>query len=130
MGDEGTEGNVSSRTLQRINKISRESLNIRFLLIREETNAHKFGEEMAVKIFCFVHTESTDRSSSSTADTRREACLGNKCKMRKTNFRFFQILLQYLPPDNSKSPSVTYHLDIPPTKHPCFLPPTQTRQLG
>ena len=51
MGDEGTEGNVSSRTLQRINKISREGLNIRFLLIREVEGAHKFGEEMAVQIF-------------------------------------------------------------------------------
>jgi len=57
-GDEGTEGNVSSRTLQRINKISREGLNIRFLLIREETSSHKFGEEMA---FCFAHTAATDR---------------------------------------------------------------------
>jgi len=52
-----TEGNVSSRTLQRINKISREGLNIRFLLIREEKSAHKFGEKMAVQIFCFLHTE-------------------------------------------------------------------------
>jgi len=81
MGDEGTEGNVSSRTLQRINKISREGLNIKFLLIREETSAHKFGEEMAMKIFCFVHTEATDRTSCSSTETRREACLGNQCKM-------------------------------------------------
>jgi hypothetical protein len=80
MGDEGTEGNVSSRTLQRINKISREGLNIRFLLIREGKSVHKFGEEMAVQIFCFVHTEATDRSSCSTTDTRREAGLGHQCK--------------------------------------------------
>ena len=80
MGDEGTEGNVSSRTLQRINKISREGLNIRFLPIREEKSAHKFGEEMAVQIFCLVHIESTDRSSCSTTDVRREVGLGNQCK--------------------------------------------------
>jgi len=89
MGDEGTEGNVSSRTLQRINKISREGLNIRFLLIREVEGAHKFGEEMAVQIFWFAHTEATDRSSS-TVDTRRKARLENECKTRKANFRYFQ----------------------------------------
>ena len=36
MVDEGTEGNASSSTLQGINKISREGLNIRFLLIQKE----------------------------------------------------------------------------------------------
>lgn len=72
MGDEGTEGNVSSSTLQRINKISGEGLNIRFLLIREEKSAHKFGEDMAVNIFCVVHNEVTDRSSCSTTDRHQK----------------------------------------------------------
>jgi hypothetical protein len=42
MRDEGTEGNVSSRTLQGINKISRGGgvLNIRFLLIRGGEKKH------------------------------------------------------------------------------------------
>jgi hypothetical protein len=51
MGDEGsTEGNVSTRTLQAINKISREGLNIRFLLTWKK-NTHKFGEEMELHFF-------------------------------------------------------------------------------
>ena len=64
MVDEGTEGNASSSTLQGINKISREGLNIRFLLIQKEGGvgggrAHKFCEELALKISCSMQTEAT-----------------------------------------------------------------------